>query len=156
MKLLQGNNHQIYLDNYFSYVSLAEYLLFYKVFCCDTFRQTRKYLPKDLISDKKSGKGGFYHCISKGGLAIYKRKENKSVYMLSNIHGTETVTVLQSQKDGSGVHVSCTNAVKDYNSFRGGIDKADMYCAICGIPRNSKKWMHRIFFGVLDRAAKKL
>ena len=33
----------------------------------------------------------------------------------------------------------------------GGVDKADMFCAIYGTSRKSMKWWHRIFFGLLDR-----
>ena len=33
----------------------------------------------------------------------------------------------------------------------GGVDKADMLCAVHGLDRKSKKWWHRIFFGIIDR-----
>ena len=43
------------------------------------------------------------------------------------------------------------NAVKECNEQMGGVDKADMLCAVYGIGRKSKKWWHRIFFGLIDR-----
>ena len=33
----------------------------------------------------------------------------------------------------------------------GGVDKADLFCVVHGLNRNSKKWWHRIFFGIIDR-----
>ena len=33
----------------------------------------------------------------------------------------------------------------------GGVDKADMLCSVQGLSRKSKKWWHRIFFGIVDR-----
>ena len=33
----------------------------------------------------------------------------------------------------------------------GGVDKAGMLCALHGIGRKSRKWWHRIFFGLIDR-----
>ena len=35
--------------------------------------------------------------------------------------------------------------------FMGGVDKADMLCGLYGVSRKSKKWWHRMFFGLLDR-----
>ena len=34
----------------------------------------------------------------------------------------------------------------------GGVDKSDMYCALYGTSRKSKKWWHRILFGLIDRS----
>ena len=34
----------------------------------------------------------------------------------------------------------------------GGVDKADFYCAIYGINFTNKKWWHRSFFGLIERA----
>ena len=42
-------------------------------------------------------------------------------------------------------------AIVDYNKHMGGVDKADMLCAVQGLGRKSKKWWHRIFFGIIDR-----
>ena len=33
----------------------------------------------------------------------------------------------------------------------GGVDKADIQCSIYGVGRKSKKWSHRIFFGLISR-----
>ena len=33
----------------------------------------------------------------------------------------------------------------------GGVDKADMLCVLYGIGRKSRKWWHRIFFGLINR-----
>ena len=40
--------------------------------------------------------------------------------------------------------------MKDYNSYIGGVDKADMLCSIYGVGRKSKRWWHRIFFGLVS------
>ncbi len=34
----------------------------------------------------------------------------------------------------------------------GAVDKADMLCALYGVDKKSKKCLHRIFFGLVDRA----
>ena len=80
---------------------------------------------------------------------FYKWKESKVVYVLSNFHGTETTTVECTQKDGTKKTIAV--ASKDYNNNMFGVDKADQLCAIYEIDRKSKKWWHRIFFGIIDR-----
>ena len=82
---------------------------------------------------------------------FYKWKESKVVYVLSNFHGTETTTVERTQKDGTKKTIPCPVASKDYNNNMLGVDRADQLCAIYGIDRKSKKWWHRIFFGIIDR-----
>ena len=84
-------------------------------------------------------------------IIVYKWKDNKAVHLISNFHGTERVTISRKQNDGSKLEIECPKVVKDYNKRMGGVDKADMLCAIYGVGRKSKKWWHRIFFGLLDR-----
>ena len=45
----------------------------------------------------------------------------------------------------------CLVAVIDYNKYMGRVDKAGMLCAIQGLCSKSKKWWHRIFFGIMDQ-----
>lgn len=40
--------------------------------------------------------------------------------------------------------------IKHYNSKMGGVDHADMLCALYGHDRQLKKWWHRLFFGMMD------
>ncbi|KAK3758964.1 hypothetical protein RRG08_005590 [Elysia crispata] len=49
------------------------------------------------------------------------------------------------------MEVSCPMAIKDYNCNMGGVDKADMLCSLYGMDRKSRKWWHRLFFGIIDR-----
>ena len=45
-------NHHIYFDNYFNSYQLLQDLLKKKTYACGTFRQNRKYFPKDLKAAK--------------------------------------------------------------------------------------------------------
>ena len=120
-----------------------EYLLQHQVCGGGTVRADRKYLPKNLKGDT---------LLQYGGLMFYKWKDNKSVNVLSNFHGPESSNVLRTQKDGTRKEFGCPVAVKDYNTYMGGADNADMLISFYGLPRKSKKWWHRIFFGLIDRA----
>ena len=152
-KDLHGLNYEVYFDNYFTSIPLLEYLKAKRVSACGTIRSTRKYLPHDLTIDKNLSRGNYDYRVSDQDLVYYKWKDNKSVHLASNFHGTDASSLLRlrTQKNGERLEFSCPKAVKDYNEYMGGVDKADMLCSIYGLGRKSKKWWHRIFFGILDR-----
>lgn len=128
-----------------------EFLKANGVQACATIRSNRKCLPNDLKSDKNMQRDDFDFRMSKQGVTVYKWMDNEGVLVVSNFHGSEVTTVTRTQKDGFKKEFTCPVAVRDYNESMGGVDKADMLCAIHGLDRKSKKWWHRIFFGIIDR-----
>jgi hypothetical protein len=84
------------------------------------------------------------------GISFIKWKDTKAVHLISNFHELETTTVNRKNKDGSSVAVKCPISVKDYNMYMGGVDHADRLRALYNIERKSRKWWHRLFFGLLD------
>ena len=150
-KDLFGKYHQVYFDNFFTSIPLMEYLKANGVDACGTIRSHRKCLPHDLKADSNMVRGEYDYRVTKQGIVFYKWKDNKSVFLVSNFHGTEASAVSRTQKDGSKKQFLCPAAVKEYNENMGGVDKADMLCAVHGLDRKSKKWWHRIFFGIIDR-----
>ena len=66
-------------------------------------------------------------------LCISKWMDNKPVHIISNFHDTEQTMILRRQKDGSRLEFPCPTAVKDYNSYMRGVDKADMLCSVYGV-----------------------
>ena len=151
-KSMYGNYHEVYIDNFFTSVPLLEYLFSHQVLCCGTLRTNKKYLPKNLAKDKDLKRGDFDYRVSKDGICVYKWRDNRPVHVISNFHGSQSAIIKRKNKDGSELMILCPNAVKDYNMYMGGVDKANMFCSIYGTSRKSKKWLHRIFFGLIDRA----
>ena len=146
---LLNKNHEVYFDNFFTSVPLMEYLKTNGVNAVGTVRTIRKALPIGM--DEVLDRGECDYRVSKDGLVMFKWQDNKCVSVLSNFHGTEISSVQRTQKDGSKSQFPCPEAVADYNKFMGGVDKADMLCSVQGLSRKSKKWWHRIFFGIVDR-----
>ncbi|GFO45730.1 PiggyBac transposable element-derived protein 4 [Plakobranchus ocellatus] len=89
--------------------------------------------------------------VSDDGLLFCKWMDNKAVTIASNYHGTAPTSIKRTQNDGTREQLACTEAVRDYNMHIGGVDMADMLCCSCGLSRKSKKWWHRLFFGLIDR-----
>ena len=99
-KPLHGKHHQVFIDNYFSMVLLMEYLLHHQVYCCGTIRSHRKYLRKNLKTEKTLQRGEFDYRVYDGELVFYKWKDNKVVTLLFNFHVTESAI----RKENLGVH----------------------------------------------------
>ena len=135
---LSGKYHEVYVDNFFTSVPLMEYLLSHKILCCGTLRTNKKYL-QNLATDKDLKCGDYHYRISKDGIAVYKWRDNRPVHIISNFHDIEKSHVNRRNKDGSVAEVLCPEAVKDYNIYMGGVDKANMYCGLYGTSRKSKK-----------------
>ena len=66
-----------------------------------------------MKTEKTLQTGKFDYHISDGGLVFYKWKDNKVVTLPSNFFGTESATVLQTQKYGRKINFNCPVAIKD-------------------------------------------
>lgn len=139
-RLLVGNHHHVYFDNFFTSVDLLISLKKDKVFACGTVRKNRKGLPKDHKPDRLMKRGDMDYRSSSTGLAWVKWMDNKLVFLLSNFHDpTETSKVSRRLRDGTNEEVACPVMVKDYNTHMGYVDKADMLKSYYEIDRKSKK-----------------
>lgn len=147
-----GKHKMIFFDNYFTSIPLLEKLKCENILACGTIRSNKKGLPKNLIADKDLQRGSYDYRCSSLGISVYKWKDNKVVYLASNFHGSEEVTVSRTQKDGQKIDVLAPSVVRDYNNFMGGVDHADRLRAVYGLDRRSKKWWQRIFWGLIDMA----
>jgi hypothetical protein len=148
---LHHNNYIVMMDNYFTSLELFEYLKSEGIYACGTVRPNRIGLPK-LANDKDLKRGEFAFRTSDQGIAYFKWRDNRCVYLLSNYHGTETVNIKRTQKDGTRIDVQAPTVVRDYNSHMGGVNKADMLRSLYDRNKRSKKWWHRLFFAMIEMA----
>ena len=145
-------NHKAYFDNYFSSLPLMELLKSKNILACGTIRSNRKDLPKNFTSDKELRRGEYDYRSTSDGITVYKWCDSKPVHFVSNYHGISETTVQRKDKTGAKLTVPCPDVVDDYNKHMGGVDKHDMLRQKYGIDRKSKKWWHRLFFGMFDMA----
>ena len=61
----------IYSDNYYTSLSLAEYLLVKRTYLCGTVRPSRKYLCKEVVKAKLK-KGEMKVAENRKGVKLYK------------------------------------------------------------------------------------
>ncbi|XP_060855513.1 piggyBac transposable element-derived protein 3-like [Metopolophium dirhodum] len=140
---------KVFFDNYFTSISLLEKLKLENTFACGTIRSNRKGIPP-LAQDKTLDRGMYDFKTSRLGITVYKWKDNRIVHLASNFHGVEENSVLRTEHDGTKKNIKCPTIVNDYNKYMGGVDKADQLRALYNVYRKSKKWWHRLFWGVID------
>lgn len=144
-----NKNKTIFFDNYFTSLLLLEKLKAENSLACGTIRSNRKDVP-DLAEDKKAPRGSSDYRITNTGIGVYKWKDTKFVMLASNYHSSEITTVTRKDNFGRKKDILCPQVVRDYNCYMGGVDHADQLRTTYGVNRKSKKWWHRIFWGLLD------
>lgn len=143
-----GKQRIIVFDNYFSSIPLLEKLKVENTLACGTIRSDRSGIPENMSGSLERGQ--WDHRYSSTELGVFKWQDNKTVWLVTNYHGTENVSVNRTKKDGSKTVVSCPPVVRDYNKYMGGVDLADRLRALYNVNRKSKKWWQRLFWGLLD------
>lgn len=88
--------------------------------------------------------------VSSAGIIYAKWHDNRIVHVISNFHGSVLSKVQRKQKDDSIQEVNCPEIIPDYNKHMGAVDLADRLRQAYCVERKSKKWWHRLFFGLID------
>ncbi|XP_033229772.1 piggyBac transposable element-derived protein 4-like [Belonocnema kinseyi] len=147
-RTLVHKKYRIFFDNFFTTVNLMSSLLTDWIFACGTVGKDRKDLPKKQCSEKNMSSGESQFRNSYKGVRCLKWIVKTAISFLSNYHDSSVILqVTRRQKDGSLKVVTFPQMAKDYNSYMGCVDKADM---LYEISRKSKKWFHRLFWYFVD------
>lgn len=149
-KSFWNTHRKVYFDNFFTSLPLLEKLKKEGTLACGTIRANRKGLPQNFGNGKSMERGEYDHRVSSTDTTVFQWKDNKVVLFASNFHGNEGTTVSRKLKDGSSVLVPCPIVVDDYNKHMGGVDHADRLRSVYGLGRRSKKWWHRLFWGMME------
>ena len=155
-KYLQKGFH-LFIDNYYTSVSLATYLLQNGTYIIRTIRDTRKHFPVELKTmTLKKGETAFYQ--HNGLVAIKYRAmkdrttgKTKVVYVLSTAHATAIGHTNKRVKDGNvNQKPTCINV---YNHSMGGVDMMDQQLEDIDVLRMSYKWYKKLFLGFVMQCA---
>lgn len=154
--LLPG--HILYHDRFFTSVKLADELLEKGFGSTGTIMTNR--IPKVVRtkSDKdmqREGRGSNDMLVRNDQkLSVVKWMDNKSVLMLSSVHGIEPTDRCRrwSKKEKKHPDVQKPSAVRNYNSNMGGVDMADRLNSYCPMRARTKKWTVRILCHFTDVA----
>ena len=148
---LSPNKHQLFFDNYFASPELMTYLGTKKIWSLSTLNPNRSRscpIAKESVM-RKSGRGHMEEFVdSSNKIVVAAWYDNKCVLTLSNYVGKEPVDTCKrlDKKQKKKIEVLRPASVKVYNSFMGGVDKADMLSSLYRTRYRCRKWYHRIAF----------
>lgn len=138
----------LFVDNWYTYVQLADSLLEKKTHLVGTLRKNRKFNPSAVV-DKKLKKGEIVAQKNNKNIVVLKWKDRRDVLLLSTKH-VDTMTAVMR----NGTEVRKPEAVVHYNQGKGFIDLSDQMSAYhSGCLRRSVKWFRKVAFDLLLNTA---
>ena len=150
---LRGGNYVVNNDNYFTSVPLFESLLDEGILARGTVRINRRGLPRRLLSEPIPKQQGDLKSAQRGRMTAYAWKDKRIVNLLSTADDpTLENTVQRKQKDGSKKEVPCPVALRQYNIYMGGVDRADQLRTQDPTSRMCRRWWTYLFWFLFDVA----
>ena len=152
---LVGQNYHIYMDSFFSSVSLYKNLLLDHIYCTGTVRSTRRHFPLDLKTVQKRGlaERGDRMTRQEGNISVTVWQDTRPVAFMTSGHDPQYSKPVNRKKvDGSVISVECPMCIVDYNKYMGGVDKGDQYRKYYHVRTKSRKSYKYIFWFLFEVA----
>ena len=153
---LEGDNHEVYMDNFFSSVNLFEERLQKSVLCCGTLRTNRKGCPEVLKGKKVVRKQGETKTMQKGRSAdcirlVRQEADNLPVYLCrSNRSGNREETMSRRHSERCQLSWRCYEVQREHG--RSGSSRSNAHSLPIIPSRKSRKWWKYIFWFLFDTA----
>lgn len=148
MEPLLNTGRTLYVDNFFTSVTLAEYLLQNQTYLVGTLRANRKCNPKEVVQIKL--KKGEMSMLERNGIIVGKWRDKRNVLFLTT----------ESQPDYSYTNPmhNAQNSPKpttilSYNTAKSFIDISDQMAAYASALRRTLKWYHKVGLELLTNTA---
>ena len=153
MQKYLGKGHHLYVDNYYTSVSLAKYLLQNETYITGTIRDHRKHFPTELkraILDK--GESAYFH---HDNIVVMKYRAHKNsstgkpkiVHLLTTSHRPAQANTTKRDRDGNIFQKP--TCIIDYNYNMGGVDTMDQQLDAIDVLRKSYKWYKKLFLRLI-------
>jgi Transposase IS4 len=169
MRPLNGKNHRVYMDNYYTSIPLFQKLQDMSVYSTGTVRSNRKGLDKRVTMTKaqetqlKKNPGSTRYS-SCGNLVYASWFDKRPVHMLSNCHPPVGDDVVQHwfparrgemAQTASGKilkEISICPIVKWYRKWMGAVDRFDQFRAYIRLEMRTGKFWHVMFWFIVESA----
>ena len=129
-----NRNHILFTDNYYTSVTLAQFLLHHNTDLVGRIRINRKHFPKELTDiDLEKGTAAFTRLRNTPQILMSKycaskdkaNKKKKIVYLLSTCHNPYMVNTGKVDSNTNPIYKS--SMIVDYNRNMGGVDMFDQH-----------------------------
>jgi len=141
VSLIENSNRNLTIDNWYTSVPLADYLLTKKITVLGTIKKNKAEIPKQFLPDKTRDVGSIFFGFQKDKMMLsYVPRKNKSVILLSTLHDDNEM-----DPDTRKPQV-----ILDYNETKGGVDTVDKMCAAYSVSRITKRWPCVVFYSLMN------
>ncbi|XP_071051378.1 piggyBac transposable element-derived protein 4-like [Onthophagus taurus] len=142
---IHNSGRNLTIDNFFTSVLLATYLLDKNITVVGTLRQNKHDIPKEIKASKDRVVYSSLFCFQNNvSMVSYARKKNKCVILLSTMHHDSSINDDAKRKP---------EIISHYNKMKGGVDIMDQMVSTYTCKRQSKRWPMTFFFNIIDVAA---
>lgn len=150
-------HHRIFFDNYYTTIPLMAWLETRGIHCLGTVRRPR--IPNCLLPDEKSmakeERGTAFDSLTVFEdipITSVARKDNKLVTLLSSYCGILPMSTVKrfDNKQKKPITIQCSNIIKEYNKYMGGVDLLYSLIGRYKIRMRSRKWYMRLWYHLLD------
>ena len=150
---LVGKSYHIFMDRFFSSVSLYRSLLLENIYCTGTLKSNRRDFPPDLKEVSKRGlaQRGDVMTRQDGNVGVCVWQDTRPVTFMSSGHNPgHTKSIPRKRIDGTVMHVNCPISIVDYNKYMGGVDRGDQYRKYYHVHVKSRKSYKYIFWFLFE------
>ena len=162
MTLMQNyldQGYHLFIDNFYSSVTLAKHLFERGTLVTGTILDTRKDFPASLKKGKLWGKGkakGTMRWERDPPILALQWVDNKVVSMVTTAgNANETTQVNRKRKAGgtwSATNVQQPQVFQMYNQYMNAVDRSDQILATHNVQRKCMRWWKTLFFHLIDIA----
>lgn len=145
--LMEGyldSGRELFTDNFYTSVDLAEKLNAKKTHLTGTLNRKRRRLPKTLLGQKLN-KGELVSLQNDNKVIIGKWKDKREVLFLT----TKSVPNMVPVTTKRGLEVQKPSTIINYNASKGFIDLSDQFAAYSSPRRRNIKWFRKVAFEIL-------
>jgi len=143
MKPYLNFGRTLFVDNWYTSVTLAHKLNEQQTHIVGTLRANRKGNPKD-ITNKKIKKGQIIAQQSNTNIVVLKWKDKRDILMLSTKHLDTTTSITKRNQT-----INKPDMVIEYNQGKSFIDRSDQMTSYSTPLRRSLKWYRKVAFDIL-------
>lgn len=139
---LTGSGRHIYMDNFFTSLSLARSLLGRQITMTGTIRRNKTELPNEMMPDATREQfTSIFGFQDKVTIVSYVPKKNKAVILLSTNHHDIDISSEESRKP---------QIILDYNKGKCGVDTLDQLVRNYNCIRKCNRWPLTLFMNLLN------
>ena len=142
---LDGCYRTVVADNYFTTISLANYLLDHDTYLIGTLRSNRVGSGRAIFENDLS-RGEVYGLQNKDGIKLIRWKDKNDVLMISTRPSHSASIVDSGKLNFQNEPIMKPQVVLDYNEGRQGTDLSDQLSTYYTCLRKSVKWYRKVAF----------